>query len=641
LDPRQLRWDPEHQLYCWSAEPPSPAFAENHPTYGQPLALVISGKETKISVGSSFGFVRCPTLAVTGGRRTRDVVGLYDCDSSPGDCGSLVFSDSGVVGLHAGTLVFKGRRFNAFYPFLIDGVEPPLECSAVVEHGVRHSSRHSSNDYLKSAINTQPSREGGLVGMSPAPSDLPRRDTQAADPAVSRYLDILLNPWSSSPVRLPDHVVIPTSLARFVANRTYSLANCTTVGPNFLFGMSNRLSFYSPTNIPLELSTIVSVSVPLAPQLISNVYTYAPGNILGEGAQAIQWGLGLYSDPYTKIAAPDSIPWHDDFGSTMTSSTPFMSAYRTLAMAIRVRIVGLPSGQFMTPGKIYFAQVRCDNTDMPLTEQDFVNMEVHGRASHVSADAVREAGSKTLFYTPDGQQKFSMTSNFLPPPGVFNAVELVGGTTNGARFFPRANDVVDQSRSIIPYWTNSDITQGPGLVGLAGDSANADATTYLFMGYFGAVDGVVLEVDYCNVTEYIPNKSAPGGIEALVQLPNSNAMDSIFATAAILAEARPSMIQAPGDLSISTSSKGGSSTTREALSARNRLVSMATRARGSAYREGFWDFDWLKSGNLGPISWDFRDKVPLPMPAPQPPTPTALVRVASKKPKAQRVPRRM
>jgi len=337
-------------------------------------------------------------------------------------------------------------------------------------------------------------------------------------------------------------------------------------------------------------------------------------------------------------------PWGDDFGPSLAKTVSFMSAYRTLSMAIRVRIVGLPSGQFMTPGKIYFAQIRCDHSDLPVTEQDFVTLEQLGRASHVSADAVREAGSKTIFYTPDGLNKFAMTSNFLPPAGVFanHDIELPAPglpltPSMGIRMFPGSapsTPVVGApplpsnfTRNIIPYLargnshTVSATASDTQAIGLTSDSANADSTTFLFMAYFGAQDGVVLEVDYATIVEYIPSKSSPGGIEAVIQLPDSTAMDSIFSSAAVLAEARPVMIQKQGDLTIS-SAMGPAPHAREAASVRNRLVSMASKARGSSYREGFWDFDWLKQGSLGApgsgASWNFSGS---PAPAPSPAEP--------------------
>jgi len=292
----------------------------------------------------------------------------------------------------------------------------------------------------------------------------------------------------------------------------------------------------------------------------------------------------------------------------------------------------------MTPGKIYFAQVRCDHSDLPVTEQDFVTLEQLGRASHVSADAVRAAGSKTVFYTPDSESKFAMTSNFLQPCGTFGGdqVTFVGAPTTqptgsaGVRVFPSPVappvggvhiEPQDFTRYIIPYTTSGSTAQIGGAVSSGApygittravassqDSHNADSTSFLFMAYFGAADGVVVEVDYATVVEYIPTKNSPGGIEALVQLPSSSSMDAIFSAAAVLSEARPAMIQQPGDLTIVSALRGGTQPTREALRVRNGIARTAVNASGRAYREGFWDFDWLKKGSFGDNArWDFTD----------------------------------
>jgi len=698
-DPSALRWNSAHQLWFWPHSGSSPALAPRYPSDGDPLTIVVADPgHSRIAVGSFYGFIHSPHLACVGGRRTRSAVGLYDCDSRPGDCGSLVLSRSGVVGLHAGTLMVNGTPYNAFYPFQLGNSEPRClfqQCEAEVRHSGRHqggggssAARASSaprqrhqpagpvrivqtiaehprresrapvaavpRPFPKAGRKQQPKRESGIVGMSPAPSTLPSRDTRAADGSTERYVEVLMNPWGAAPVRLPDHVVVPTSLARFVANRTLTItegdaAYSVSNGPNLLFGLCNRLSpaqaVTGPTDRPIEVASVLSLTVAGSPPVTTeetfNTYTYSPGCIL----TPLQWGGSAYAVPTTAMYYDPSIPsmgvWGDDFGSSLATTVQFMSAYRTLSMAIRVRIIGLPSGQFMTPGKIYFAQVRCDHSDLPVTEQDFVTLEQLGRASHVSADAVREAGSKTVFYTPDSALKFSMTSNFLQPAGVFTDNQAVVHTAGGGggtlatlagpmRAFPgpsiSAQDpagptmvATDFTRNIIPYLTTGNTSVLTGAVsdtsvgtsramGDAADSANADATTYLFVAYFGAAAGVVLELDYATVVEYIPTKSSPGGIEALVQLPDSRAMDTIFSAAAVLSEARPTMIQQPGDLTIASPMRG-QAPSRESLAARRSLTSMAARSTGRSYREGFWDFDWLKKGSLGngALNWDFSD----------------------------------
>lgn len=651
--PSSLTWDPVHQLWSWPHTGPSPSLSPQYPFAGDPLSIVVADPAaSRIAVGSFYGFVRSPHLACTGGPRRRDVVGLYDCDSRPGDCGSLVLSRSGVVGLHAGTLSVNGRKYNAFYPFVL-GRSEPSSTDLMCESEVRHSGKGTGKPAPRAAsaslrvvqtqpkpareskpaprastalVKSKPKREAGIVGMGPAPSSLPGRG-QSSHFTVDKYIDALLNPWASPYLRLPDRVVVPTSLARFVKNSTITVVNTALNGSNLVFGISNRVSCVSNTTTrPIETGSITSV----AAGVIENVcYPYGPGSILSP----LQWGAGAHVDPRVSMDYRSYVPpstaqtgvWGDDFGSAMRTTLPYMAAYRTISMAIRVRIVGLPPSQFMTPGKIYFAQVRNDHIDLPVTEQDFSTLEALGRASHVSADAVRAAGSKTLYWLPDGEQKFSMVSSFLPACGTFDAGELSGGVITsaqgaGLRQFPTpaiaSTRPTDFTRNIIPYRASGVSTDAgaPGFLygGSASspDAVNADSSSILLMAYFGAADSVVLEVDYAHIVEYIPTQSAPGGVEALVQLPDSTAMDSIFAAAAVMAEARPVMLQQPGDLSLVSTGRGMAPASREALNARDRLSSMSRQVRGGQYREGFWDFGWLKKGSLGDsnVSWDFTDR---------------------------------
>jgi len=655
----QPSWDHKHQLYYWpSTEGSGPSFASNCPSDGESLSLIVHDSDVaRVSVGSHLGFISCPYLAVTGGRRVRSIVGLYDCPSRPGDCGSLVVSHDGVVGLHCGTLIHKGVRVNAYYPFNLPGLPThdlevakehfpfrqsgkarPADVRVVNKQKSKQSTpatlpRPSSGPILDPPVKVAGvSKEASIVSMSPAPSTIASRDVTAVSANTARYIELLMNPWAASPVRLPDHVVTPTSLARFVANRTYQLTptSSTSFGTNLLFAMTNRLC--TPGDASDGGVAVESISCGSIGSSAAGIatYSYTPGSIMVPQ----QWGSGGFTDPHIAMApiSPISLnagPWADGFGTSMQTTVGFIAAYRTLSMAMRVRIIGLPTGQFMTPGVVYFAQVRMNHSDLPVTQQDFVQLEQLGRASHVSADAIREAGSKTLFYSPDGPQKFSMTSNFVAPPGVFGPADATGWVPAvpgaGVRYFPGAPAVVqkatDFTRNIVPYLSQSNTnlpSSTPDSLRVATvdatDAANADSSTLLVMAYFGIQEGVVLEVDYAHIVEYIPNNSAPAGIEAVVQLPDSAAMDSIFASAAVMTEARPVLIQQPGDLTLVSAVRGGPSPTREAVAARNRLTSQALRSRGSAYREGFWDFDWLKKGSFGDgdgaISWDFSGKKP-------------------------------
>jgi hypothetical protein len=124
-------------------------------------------------------------------------------------------------------------------------------------------------------------------------------------------------------------------------------------------------------------------------------------------------------------------------------------------------------------------------------------------------------------------------------------------------------------------------------------------------------------VDYAAVHECIATPSAPPGVSTAVQLRSSGAMDAIFGAASVIATVRGQMFQSPGDKTISASPSPlvrGESTVsarKAAAEFRGSLVRSVMSSPGRVLRrraEGFWDFDWLKHGNVGPINWDFRDK---------------------------------
>lgn len=568
-------------------------------------------------------------------------------NSAKGMCGSILYGPHGAIGIHVGGAA--NRECNYFVAFARPDLSNNSNVSTTINSNTMNESRNvkysrydvvaeghvdtiaieeallsktkQPKQKVKSKTKKSSNVQESIVSMSPAPSDyigpLPKGGTTDI---VQEYIDILLNPWSTGSIRLPDHVITPTSVAKFFANRTYTISRTGTAGPNLLFGLNTRLSLANTTaSAQAEVSPFQSTT----PSGVGyqTKYPAVPGNIL----EPIQWGLGPWTDPTRNYVSAitgvnhTSTAWSDDYGTTLASTLPYVSAYRTLAAAIRVRIVGLPTSQFMTPGKIYFAQVRYDLEDLPVTEQDFVTLEQLGRASHVSADAVREAGSKTVFMTPDGAEKFGMVSNFLMAPGLI--WDVAGNVEPYATYtqfptVPKAIAVANSSgnapfsalSAVVPYTTTGDsdsnITLPFGPMSNAkvdnADMANADSTSLLIVGYFGAADGVVLEVDYANVIEYIPNKKSPAGVEARVQLPSASAMDAIFSASAVCSQYRPLLIQADGDKTITSSVRSMAPVKSENLKVRAELARVSQRRVGSSMREGMFDF--LKQGNIG---WSF------------------------------------
>lgn len=376
-------------------------------------------------------------------------------------------------------------------------------------------------------------------------------------------------------------------------------------GSDYIFvqGNSTNSGALNYVNIKPGADRQVNVRVTAS----SGVYKYSPGCILTPQQVATD---GTMTNAINSIT-PGPGPWFDDYGVEQSTTSSWVSAYRTLAMAMRFRVIGLPDSAFLAPGKLYVAQVRADCEDFPTTEQDFVVLERMGRASHVSLDAVREAGSKTFFAVPDSADKFNFTSSFAMSPGVFstrNGPDTGAAGDSGTRIFPGysdqawilANTPGDASRLVVPY-DGRPVTAGgnsypgsPTTFGIAAtmDAPNADQTTILVAGMFGAYTNggtPTLEVDYASVVEYIPSSRAPPGIDTRVQLPNSQLNDQIFSACAAFAAIRPAMFQMAGD----ATTKGGRSSISSERS-RRLILEIARRGAGQLARtrtEGL--LDWL------------------------------------------------
>lgn len=630
----------------------------------------------------SLGQVTGPVAAAisVGGRVVHLSAYGYTCDTVAGDCGAPVVSAAGVVGTH---IAYDAERgVNLFVPFVVHA-EARLVTS---EHLVQAQSRRDDSPTrrfhalsleptaglafaqarLGSGVSAvprgraqpagrapatprpaprarsrvgfrppsakpearveRPRPEAGIVGMGPAPSDNYDMSTASATSGVvDRYIEQLINPWTAPLQRLPDDNIRATAVARFIANRTYTLANTSDNGNNLLVGCHNKMSRYAVATPPTEASSTVGVVVSSAPATTAvQPYQYSPGNIL----VPLQFNdEGIDETGIVPLVGSPVGPWGDDFGPEQELTSSWSSAMRTLAMAIRLRVIGLPSGQFMAPGKVYAAQVRWNANDLPTTEQDFVNLERLGSASHVSLDAVRAAGSKTWYALPDGTDKFELSSSFAPSPGVFKSSEvtvlssLSPAAGSAVRLFPQTSGLQGSadggaaSRAIVPFYTVASTgvvpVSGP-VTGLqdASDQQVADQTQMLLLGFFGLADGVVLEVDYARVDEVLPSSNAPPSVDTAIQLRSAAAMDGIFNAAALLSMQRTRMYQTPGDLTITAPAPGQNASPE----ARRMLASVRNSVRKSSgaaikRREGW--FDWLSQARFGRpgqgFQWDFTD----------------------------------
>jgi hypothetical protein len=463
------------------------------------------------------------------------------------------------------------------------------------------------------------------VSLQASPSDYLGPSTGAGKSYAENYVDMVVNPWCGTLLRLCDPTIAPTCLFKLFSNTTASMN--TSLGAT-VFAMHTRLSRFNASQ-PIEAFGLTT-----PPTATATVYDYTPGCIMtpasydpstvSSARSSFIWN-GLSST----VPATSSSAWAYDFGPTQTELTSAMAESRILAAAMRIRIIGLPTGQFMANGKLYCAQLPWNYSAFPVTEQDYVTLETKGRASHVSLEQVRIEGTKTLFMTLDSTGKFAMSSSFLPAAGIF-----ASSGTQGRRLFPSGNTAIttngDPFCGIVPYnAVNQGIYPGYPVGGTAvaanaADAYNADATTLLVFALFGAQSGLTVEVDYAMTGEFIPNPTAPPGFEAAVQLPNTLALDHIYATTAAMTMMKPRLFQSNMDttavgVSMRVGAEGLSRRTNMSRGLSSRMCAEGMKVlRGmrpvrAVPAEGFWDFDWLKQGSFGDdegngASWNFSGK---------------------------------
>lgn len=471
-------------------------------------------------------------------------------------------------------------------------------------------------------------RGEALVGISAAPADYIGRPTPVSGFNVARFVQQIVNPWVCSDLqRLPDRCILPTIVTRVHANRTYTISNSSTNGTSCLFAMHSRMSQasgnppYGPTS-PFKQTATPATSAALTIGVPE--YSFQPGDIAWPMQTANGSTFTALEGASTSL--PLSTPWADDFGPSQYSLISYTNSYRVLSMAMRFRVVGLPSGQFMCPGKLYVAQIRCDAYDMPTTEQDFVDLERQNRAMHVSLEQVRVDGQKTVFAVPDSEEKFALSSVTLLAPGMCipNTPGTGVPTTGYVDYFPvfgGAGPVaplctaIDARQFYVPYipGTDSDLDGGGSLHVIDhAHSVSADQTMILVAGYFGTQDGVVLEVDYCKVYEAVPLGEAPAGISPAIQLPDSRALDIIYQSVAELAQVRAAAFMSRGD-----AGSGESLTRITGMVSDPRSLGACIRPASAESWLGFAsaassflpDLSWMSQGQLGTsrrgVSWNF------------------------------------
>lgn len=176
------------------------------------------------------------------------------------------------------------------------------------------------------------------------------------------------------------------------------------------------------------------------------------------------------------------------------------SVDRTLACAIRARVVGLPPATFLPSGTLYFIQYQ--NVEyLDLVTSLAVAGESAARAAIAAkkgftctVNEISKTDGVTLPFLPQGPMSFVFSDSNTSAA----ASAGVGSLVNPVR-----SSVVSANGGII-------------IVG------------------FGLQDGVTLRLDYGSIIEYIPRATAAGLVQTAVQPPSSAMRDSISTGAAMI-----------------------------------------------------------------------------------------------------------
>jgi len=250
--------------------------------------------------------------------------------------------------------------------------------------------------------------------------------------------------------RYPDETIVPTALSHLTATTTYVVSSAGTVSTFLRW----KVTDYAATTVP----TI-----------------QFPGALTGVPAPT----FGDYGAPQAAWIALDAVD-------------------RTLAMGIRVRLVGLPTSTFLPSGTLYFLQVQ-------EAEQNAV------------VNALALVGESAAIQAVTAGKGFSMTVNELS--------KLDGVTSPFLPQGPMSFVFSDKNSS-------SAAIAGNPTAGFPSQVVSANPVI-LVVGY-GLEAGMQLRFDYAHHVEYIPTIQAAGLVATAVEPPSATAREGIARASALV-----------------------------------------------------------------------------------------------------------
>jgi len=273
------------------------------------------------------------------------------------------------------------------------------------------------------------------------------RSAELAARKVSPYLKMLADPFPrENAIRYPDETIVPTALTHLAASKTFL--------------------------VPAEGTVAAS---------------------LGWKATTVAGGGGCVGAP----GPLSSFVTTTDYGLPQASYEPVSTIDRTLACAIRARLIGLPVSTFMPSGTLYFFQVQQHEWLDFVTSLQGVGGETvaiqavtAGKGFAVTANELSRTDGLHISYLPQGPMSFVFSNTGSVPAG-------------------------------------TDLT-----------FSNMSSNGNLLVVGFGMNEGQLLRFDYTHHVEYVPRFAAAGLIQTSVEPPSAPARDAIARGAAYLQQSR-------------------------------------------------------------------------------------------------------
>jgi hypothetical protein len=255
---------------------------------------------------------------------------------------------------------------------------------------------------------------------------------------ASPYLGMVINPFDSKSTRYPDETIVPTALVRLTASETFTVDS---------------------------------------PAASSGFWSFLNWKVLDlAGTDPVT------SATYTKPVAFGGTVVYTDYGAPQSAWRPLDAVDRTLACAVRVRLMGLPTSTFVPSGTLYFLQYQPGEFLSLDTEVECIQAVTARKGFSLTLAELARLGAVHIPFLPQGPMSYVFSTANTEASGGLPGTSAVG-----------------------PVAPNG----GLMVVG------------------FGIQENAVLRYDYAHHVEYIPKVASAGLVETKVELPSVVERESI------------------------------------------------------------------------------------------------------------------